>query len=179
MRCCSLPALVLTQVLALLLASAASAQAAGTAVPVTQPVQTAALVEAPLPVTPDNSGSATPMGFVIAAPSQPRTPRLHLFDWTLLGAAATLRVLDYTSTEKGLADPAHFHEAILPTALVENKLAFAAFEAGTVAVNYGAYRLLVRHNMRSLARMGQYLYVGIMTAQVAKNYQFLGEVPAH
>jgi hypothetical protein len=71
------------------------------------------------------------------------------------------------------------HEAILPTALVKNKAAFASFEAGTVALNYGAYRLLVRHNLRSLALVSQYMYLSIMTGQVAKNYQVLGKAHAH
>lgn len=111
---------------------------------------------------------------------QPRVvePKLKVLDWTLLGAASITRVLDYTSTEQALKDPAHFREAMLPTKLVENKAAFAAFEAATVGVNYTAYRLMVRHHMRSLARVAQYVYVSGMTFQVARNYQTLGSVPA-
>ncbi|MGA7524428.1 MAG: hypothetical protein WBW84_18390 [Acidobacteriaceae bacterium] len=105
-------------------------------------------------------------------------PKLRMLDWSLIGAASMLRVLDYTSTEKALADPQHFQEAMLPTALVENKPAFAAFEAATVGVNYTAYRLLVRHHMRSLARIAQYAYVGGMAFTVTRNYQALGSVPA-
>jgi hypothetical protein len=94
----------------------------------------------------------------------------------MLGAAASLRVLDFTSTEKALSQPQYFHEAILPQALVKNKPGFAAFQAGTVVLNYGAYRLLVRHHMRSVAQVSQYVYVGAMTFQVAHNYQLLGSV---
>jgi hypothetical protein len=106
-------------------------------------------------------------------------PGLHWLDWSMLGASAALRALDYTSTEKALSEPQYYHEAVLPKALVENKPAFAAFQAGTVVVNYEAYRLLVRHNMRSLARVSQYVYVGAMTFQVAHNYQTLGQTPAN
>lgn len=103
----------------------------------------------------------------------------HMLDWSLLGAAAATRVLDFTSTEKALTEPQYFHEAILPNALVKNKPAFAAFQAGTVAVNYEAYRFLVHHNMRSIARVSQYMYVGVMTFQVAHNYQLLANPPAN
>jgi hypothetical protein len=105
-------------------------------------------------------------------------PKLKVMDWTLIGAASMLRVLDYASTEKALADPQNFREAMLPTKLVENKAAFAAFQAATVGVNYTAYRLLVRHHMRPLARAAQYVYVSGMAFQVARNYQALGSVPA-
>jgi hypothetical protein len=87
--------------------------------------------------------------------------------------------MDYTSTEKALTEPQYFHEAQLPQALVKNKPAFAAFEAGTVGVNYFGYRLLVHHNMRSLARISQYVYVSALTVQVSHNYQLLGNVPAN
>ena len=66
---------------------------------------------------------------------------------------------------------------MLPNGLVKNKPAFAAFEAGTVAVNFEAYRFLVRHNKRGLARAAQYVYVGAMTFQIAHNYQTLGQKP--
>lgn len=137
------------------------------------------LVDAPEPVL---AGFAEPaMGvYPVQSPEAARKDRgFHLLDWSLLGAAATTRVLDFTSTEKALAEPQYFHEAILPRALVKNKPAFAAFQAGTVAVNYEAYRFLVHHNMRSIARVSQYMYVGAMTFQVAHNYQLLGNTPAN
>lgn len=148
--------------------------------------QSIALLDAPLPVAvgtaaPGGSSGSSLGGYTIVHAPQPRQtrPRLHVLDWSMIGAAATLRVLDYTSTEEALAHPQYYHEAILPQELVKSKPAFAAFQAGTVALNYGAYRLLVRHNLRSLARASQYLYVGIMAGQVAHNYQLLGEMPAN
>jgi len=145
------------------------------------------LVEAPLPA--ESGATAQPgetdgasMGIfpVERAPeAREKGPRLNALDWSMLGAAASLRVLDFTSTEKALSQPQFFHEAILPQALVKNKPAFAAFQAGTVALNYEAYRLLVRHRMRSLAQVSQYVYVGTMTFQVAHNYQLLGDAPAN
>jgi hypothetical protein len=148
--------------------------------------QTAMLVNAPVPTAAMNSAppaeafSSSGMGVYPVRAPQPaeKAPGLRFLDWSMLGASAALRVLDYTSTEKALTEPQYYHEAMLPNALVKNKPAFAAFEAGTVAVNYEAYRFLVRHNKRSLARAAQYVYVGAMTFQVAHNYQTLGQTPA-
>ncbi|MFZ0632290.1 MAG: hypothetical protein WA399_06985 [Acidobacteriaceae bacterium] len=161
--------------------------------------QTEALLKAPLPSA-NASGSALPNdpafssssalpgdpafapGYypVERAPQGPvnTEPKLKVMDWSLISAASVLRVLDYTSTEKAMADPAQFREAMLPTKLVENKAAFAAFQAATVGVDYTAYRLLVRHHMRPLARVAQYVYVSGMAFQVGRNYQTLGSVPA-
>jgi hypothetical protein len=145
------------------------------------------LVNAPVPsetatsAQPGDPGSSSALGvFPVQNPQlKEQRPGMGFLDWSMLGAAATLRVLDYTSTEKALGEPQSFHEAMLPNALVKNKPAFAAFEAGTVGLNYVAYRFLVRHDKRSLARASQYLYVGIMTFQVAHNYQLLGNAPAN
>lgn len=143
------------------------------------------LIEAPTPVESASSLASAANGapseaFAVAPITAVREkpPRLKLLDWSGIGAAAALRVLDYTSTEKAMEYPQYFHEDILPKALVKNKPAFAAFQASTVAVNYGAYRLLVRHNLRPLAEVSQYLYVGVMSFQVASNYQLLGRIPA-
>lgn len=143
--------------------------------------QRTGLADAPVPAVADFSpgnSAADPTAAIMQAPAAVQPARMHLMDWTLLGVGATLRMLDYTSTERGLEHPQYLHEGTLPSALVHNKPAFAAFEAGTVALNVGAYRMLVRHNMRSLARISQYMYVGVMTGQVARNYQLIGEVPA-
>lgn len=147
--------------------------------------QQTAMLNAPVPnvaaapTQPGEAFSSSAMGvYPVRAPQvQEKAPGMDVLDWSLLGAAATLRVLDYTSTEKALSQPQYYHEAMLPTALVENKPAFAAFQAGTVALNFEAYRFLVRHNRRSLARAVQYVYVGAMTFQVAHNYQTLGQIP--
>jgi len=147
--------------------------------------QSHSLIDAPLPADVEAAQPGDPSGGSMGVfPVQrvpefsDETPRLKALDWSMLGASAALRVLDYASTEKALTQPLYFHEAVLPRALVENKPGFAAFQAGTVVLNYEAYRLLVRHRMRSLARVSQYMYVGGMTFQVAHNYQLLGQVPA-
>jgi hypothetical protein len=167
----------------LVLAAGASAQKAGQT-----SVQTIALAEAPAPMPSSSSSlvpeplSGTPAFMPVIRtpiPAADQKPRLHFMDWSLLGAAAALRALDYTSTEAAMARPQYFHEDILPSALVHNKAGFAAFQAGTVAVNYEAYRFLVRHNRRSLARLSQYMYVSVMTFQVAHNYQTLSDYPAN
>lgn len=182
MKNSSLAAFVLPVVLLFATAVAAAQSPAKT-----PDVQTIALVDAPAPI--DSSSSLLPEpaagvpAFMPVArtphPAAEQKPRLHFLDWSLIGAAAVLRGLDYTSTESALARPQYFHEDVLPSALVENKPAFAAFQAGTVAVNYEAYKFLVRHNRRSLARLSQYMYVGIMTFQVAHNYQTLSNYPAN
>lgn len=149
--------------------------------------QSAMLVDAPAPTSataalqPSEAFSSSALGvYPVQSPQYTeKKPGLRPFDWGLIGAAATLRVLDFTTTEKALTEPQYFHEAQLPQALVKNKPAFAAFEAGTVGVNYVGYRLLVRHNMRSLARISQYVYVSALTFQVSHNYQLLGNVPAN
>ena len=146
---------------------------------------TVALVDAPTPIASSSSLLSDPAGgssaFIsvqqVPTPDAEHKQRLHLYDWSMIGAAAVLRGLDFTSTESAMSRPQYFHEDILPAALVRNKPAFAAFQAGTVAVNYEAYKYLVHHNLRSLARVSQYMYVGVMTFQVAHNYQTLGDYP--
>jgi hypothetical protein len=150
--------------------------------------QTTMLVDAPVPTVamansqpPGDPFSSSAMGVYPVWQPQVREkpPGMNLLDWSMIGAASALRVLDFTSTEKALTEPQYFHEAILPNALVKNKPAFAAFEGGTVALNYEAYRFLVHHNKRSLARVSQYMYVGVMTFQIAHNYQTLGQAPTN
>jgi hypothetical protein len=176
MKIPSLAALLLP-VLALTCAAPCPAQDAQTAMLVNAPVPS----ETVTPAAPAEPGSSSALGvFPVQNPQfREKPPGMGFLDWSMLGAAATLRVLDYTSTEKALGEPQSFHEAMLPNALVKNKPAFAAFEAGTVGLNYVAYRFLVRHDKRSLARASQYLYVGIMTFQVSHNYQLLGDAPAN
>lgn len=146
--------------------------------------QTVALLDAPLPVSSSvvepGAPVSAPMGaFALSAPEPvQKPPRLHVLDWSMIGAASTLRILDFTSTEKAMDYPQYLHESILPNGLVHNKAAFAAFQASTVGVDVSAYKLLVRHNLRPLAQLSQYMYVGVMTFQVARNYQLLGKVPA-
>lgn len=119
-------------------------------------------------------GGATAVAFAIApasssAAAQPQ-PKLQLADWTLIGAASTMRVLDYTTTETCMAHPQIFHEVILPDALVDNKPALAAFEASTAVANYYAYRYLVRRHHRMEARAGEAIYDAMMGTAVSINY---------
>ena len=153
--------------------------------------QRAMLIDAPLPSESTSSlaanlnhesltpGPAPMLAFAVTPEPQAKiqAPPLNWLDWSGIGAAAALRVLDYTSTETALTYPQYFHENMLPTALVKNKPGFAAFQAGTVALNFEAYRVLVRHHRRSLALMSQSLYVGAMGYQVGSNYQLLGRIP--
>jgi len=105
--------------------------------------------------------------------------KLSAYEWSLLGAAAGLRFLDYKTTVKFTEDPANFHEVELPEALVHNRLALGAFEASTVVANYFVYRVLADHRHRRMARLGQSLYVGAMAGTVGWNYDQLNEYWPH
>ena len=96
-------------------------------------------------------------------------------DWSLLGSAAALRFLDYKSTVKAMSDPANFREVELPNALVHNRPAFGAFEAGMVVTNYYAYRFFVEHRHRRLARIGQIMNLSAMAWTVGRNYYELNK----
>jgi hypothetical protein len=123
---------------------------------------------------PDAALTGTPLGTAAVIPT-PRNlvrtsfPGLTPADWTLLGAAAGLRYLDYQTTLKALSDPADFHEVELPQKLVDCHPALAAFEAGTVAANFWIYRALARHGHRRVARAGQVVNVGALGGTVAFN----------
>lgn len=101
--------------------------------------------------------------------------RLFPSDWASIGVAATLRVLDYTTTEKAMAYPQDFHEVLLPNGLVQNKAGFAAFEAGSVAANYYAYRWMARHGMHAFAVRAQWIYNLSLVYPVMENYRVLSE----
>lgn len=122
-------------------------------------------------------------GAVVSAarvPDRPRAPGMAATDWTMLGAVAGLRYLDYQTTVKALSDPADFHEAELPRALVDNHAGFAAFEASTVVANVWVYRLLVRHGHRRLARFGQAINLAAVGGTVANNeYTLVRYFPSH
>jgi hypothetical protein len=111
----------------------------------------------------------------VRRPVAARKPDLALTDWTLLGAGAALRFLDYQSTVKCMSDPANFREVELPNALVHNRPGFGAFEAGMVVTNYYAYRFLVDRHHRKLARLGQFVNLGAMAWTVGRNYYELNE----
>ncbi len=143
--------------------------------------QQIAWVNAPEPAFGSSfSSSAASFGAAAAVmpvrrPVAERTPGLTFTDWTLLGAGATLRFLDYQSTVKCMSDPANFREVELPNALVHNRPGFGAFEASMVVTNYYAYRFLVERHHRKLARLGQFVNLGALTWTVGRNYYELNE----
>lgn len=111
----------------------------------------------------------------VRRPAPEQKPGFAPTDWTLLGAGAMLRFLDYKSTVKCMSDPANFREVELPQALVHNRPALGAFETGTVVVNYYAYRFLIERRHRKLARLGQAINIGVMAFTVGRNYYELNE----
>jgi hypothetical protein len=148
--------------------------------------QEVALVNAPEPVlnglepvlgawSSSLSGSASSAIMPVRAPRTEVRPRFALEDWGLLGAGAALRFLDYKSTVKCMSDPANFREVELPQALVHNKPGLGAFETSTVVANYYAYRFFVRHDHRTMARLGQWVNIGAMGWTVGRNYYELNE----
>jgi hypothetical protein len=100
--------------------------------------------------------------------------RLVSIDWSLIAGAGVLRYLDYRSTEQCASDPRDFREYELPESLVRNKPALAAFESGTVVVNYYVYRWVARRH-RKLARAGQAINLGAVGLAVGGNYLALFE----
>ena len=126
--------------------------------------QSRLLIEAPESIS-------EPAAVIAVSPPAHRAslPGMTASDWTLLGAAAGLRYLDYQTTVKALSDPADFHEAELPQALVDNHAGFAAFEASTVVANVWVYRVLLRHGHRRLARAGQVINLCALGGTVASN----------
>ncbi|MGA7522996.1 MAG: hypothetical protein WBW84_10970 [Acidobacteriaceae bacterium] len=128
------------------------------------------------------AASSSGLAAVTLAPpraDRPALPGMTVVDWNLLGAAAAFRTLDYQTTVKALSDPAVFHEAELPQALVDNHPGFAAFEVSTVVVNYWIYRELVRHGHRRLARAGQLINLGAIGGTVASNEYNLAKYWPH
>jgi hypothetical protein len=123
-------------------------------------------------------GSGPGSGAIRAVPARAapvEREKMSAYDWSLLGAAAALRFLDYRTTVQFTEDPADFREVELPRALVRSRAALGAFEASTVVVNYFAYRSLVGHHHRKMAQVGQSIYIGVMAGTVAWNYDQLNQ----
>jgi hypothetical protein len=151
-----------------------------TAAPVT--AQQMGMIDAPDPAMYASVSLAEPApvssAAVMPVPSRPFVRQPQTFgalDWGLLGGSALFRFLDYKSTVKCMSDPANFHEVELPNALVHNDPGFAAFEASTVAVNYYAYRLFLKHHHPAMARLGQSINLAAMGWTVGRNYYELQE----
>ncbi len=125
-----------------------------------------------------SSSSSSSVGAAIMPVRKPvaeQKPSFTRTDWALVSAGATLRFLDYKSTVKMMSAPMNFREVQLPQALVHNRPAFGAFEASMVVGDYIAYRLLVDHRHRKLARLGQTANLAVMGATVGWNYHQLNE----
>lgn len=142
--------------------------------------QALALADAPEPTAMAGGSSSSLNGSaaivpVARRPVEKTRERFTSTDWTMLGAGAALRFLDYKSTVRCMSDPANFREVELPQALVHNRPGLGAFEASTVVANYYAYRLLVDHGHRRLARLGQWVNIGAMAWTVGRNYYELNE----
>jgi hypothetical protein len=136
--------------------------------------QQLALMEAPDAVArkSNNSreGNAVAIAPVATHASAVRHEELGAYDWSLLGAAAALRFLDYRSTVQCVSEPPNCREVELPQALVHNKAGLGAFEASTVAADYFVYRAFVTHHHRKIARLGQSINVAAMGGTVGWNY---------
>jgi hypothetical protein len=145
--------------------------------------QQTALVSAPDTATDTRTDGAGPeSAAILPGPVRHaglKPEKLSAYDWSLLGAAAGLRFLDYKTTVKFTEDPANFREVELPETLVHNRPALGAFEASTVVANYFVYRTLADHGHRRMARFGQYLYVGAMAGTVGWNYDQLNKYWPH
>jgi hypothetical protein len=142
--------------------------------------QEVALLNAPDPTvgsafSSSSSASAAAAIMPVRKPVADRKPSFTPTDWALLSSGATLRFLDYKSTVKAMSDPANFREVQLPQALVHNRPALAAFETGTVVVDYYAYRFLVERRHRKLARLGQAINLAVVGWTVGRNYYELNE----
>lgn len=137
------------------------------------------LVNAPEPAAPV-SRCAEPADSVAIQPDSAGlegrpAATLSAGDWSSIGVAATFRVLDYTTTEKAMAHPQEFHEVLLPSGLVRNRAGFAAFQASTVAVDYYAYRICIRHGLRTFAVRTQWIYNLSLLYPVIENYRVLAK----
>lgn len=141
--------------------------------------QEIALVNAPDSILTSSSGAvggaASAAVFPVRPPVTERNQGFAFTDWTLLGAGAALRALDYKSTVKCMSDPANFRETQLPNALVHNRPGLGAFEASTVVANYYAYRWFIVHRHRKLARLGQTINLAAVGWTVGRNYYELNE----
>jgi hypothetical protein len=108
------------------------------------------------------------------APAPVTAPSVHLgvVDYSLAAAIVSERLLDFTSTEQCIRRPAaQCHEVELPTALVRNKAAFAAFEAGTASLSPLEQYELTKHGHRKLAWAIQGANAAFMGFVVSHNYK--------
>jgi hypothetical protein len=92
-------------------------------------------------------------------------------DWTVAADVVAVNVLDFTSTERGLAHPDRFRETVLPQSLVHNEAAFIAYKAGITSLEILGQWELSRHGHRKLARIAQAAVIGFTLRTDISNYQ--------
>jgi hypothetical protein len=108
----------------------------------------------------------------IPTPAAVKSPVFAIADWSLAGSVVLTRALDWTSTEECLRRPwQQCHEAELPTALVKNKVEFAAYEAGVSGLSILAEYEMAKHGHKRLARLGQSIDLAVLGDTVAHNYR--------
>jgi hypothetical protein len=98
--------------------------------------------------------------------------KIHFADYAAFSAVGTYRVLDYTSTRRGLALGGH--EEILPNFVATSPVRLGLFEGMATAGEIAGSVYLIRHGHRKLARFENYVSIGLGSVNVAHNYSFQG-----
>jgi hypothetical protein len=107
-----------------------------------------------------------------SAPTPVAAPHFDVVDYSLAATIISERLLDFTSTEECVRRPAaQCHEVELPSALVRNKVAFAAFEVGTASLSLFEQYQLSKRGHRKLAWAIQGANAGLMAFVVSHNYR--------
>jgi hypothetical protein len=119
-----------------------------------------------------------------------RPPLLRRISWvdsSLFAGVVATHAADWASTEQCLRtsqeqEKAGFagmcREALLPTALVESKIGFGAYEAATAGLEIYSQRLLTKHHQGTIARIAQLANIGATAYVVVHNYGTI-RAPAH
>ncbi|HEY4046830.1 MAG TPA: hypothetical protein VGM27_08190 [Acidobacteriaceae bacterium] len=117
----------------------------------------------------------------------PLLRRISWVDYSLYAGVFATHAADWASTEQCLRtskeqEKAGFvglcHEALLPTALVESKVGFAAYEAATAELEIYSQYLLTKHHHGRIARIAQVANIGGTAYVVVHNYRTI-QAPAH
>lgn len=110
----------------------------------------------------------------------PLLRRISWVDFSLYAGVVATHAADWASTEQCLrtsqeqekaGSAGTCQEALLPTALVENKIAFGAYEAATAGLEIYSQRLLTKHHQRRIARIAQLANIGGTAYVVVHNYR--------
>jgi hypothetical protein len=90
-------------------------------------------------------------------PDAPK-PKMDKVEWALLAGDAASRTLDVYSTHRMLAQGNH--EILLPGFVANHTPVFAAYSAGTLALDWWAARKLERHHRSRLAHIVTMVDIG-------------------